>query len=73
MNQETLQKLTESFNVLSKALEKANAKGAYLLAEASIVHQALMNVKTYIEQSLPKSKETKETKENTKPLETIKE
>tara|TARA_B100000085_G_C18104100_1_gene334388 strand:- start:70 stop:258 length:189 start_codon:yes stop_codon:yes gene_type:complete len=61
MNPETLQKLTESFNLLSKALEKANAKGAYTLSEASVVHQALMNVKTHVEQSLPKPTETKET------------
>ena len=65
MNQETLQKLTESFNLLGKALEKANTKGAYTLSEASVVHQALMNVKTHVEQSLPKptkSEKTTETK-----------
>ena len=69
MNPETLQKLTESFNLLSKALEKANTKGAYTLSEASVVHQALMNVKTHVEQSLPKpEKPTKstETTETTK-------
>ncbi len=71
MNQETLQKLTESFNVLSKALEKANQKGAFLLREASVVHQALLNVKTHVEENLPKQP-VQETKE-TKSLETIKE
>ena len=63
MNRETLQNLTESFNFLSKSLEKANSKGAYTLSEASIVHQALINVKTHVEQYLSKSKNT-ETKEN---------
>ena len=66
MNPETLQKLTESFNLLSKALEKANAKGVYTLSEASVVHQALMNVKTHVEQSLLKPEKTTETTETTK-------
>ena len=56
MNQETLQKLTESFNIVSNALEKANKNGTYTLSEASIVHQALINVKTHLEKSLSKKK-----------------
>ena len=70
MNQETLQKLTESFNLLSKALEKATSKGAYTLSEASVVHQALMNVKTHVEQSLPKPTETTETTESKETIKT---
>ena len=49
MNQESLKKLTEAFNLLSSALEKANAKGAFKLAEASAIYSALIAVKGHVE------------------------